>query len=87
MCPKPSTPKMPEQPKPTPPPPPPEPTAVSPTIADGGGSDPEGAGRSAAQAQSTKSSKKRGVSALRIDLNVPDSTAPGQGRGLNIPQG
>lgn len=71
MCSKPKMPKIPEATPVTPPPiaPPPEQVAEAPDVA-------EGMKRRAAQA-----AKKRGVSALRIDLNVPSGR-----NSLNIPR-
>jgi hypothetical protein len=78
-------PKPAEPAEPPAPPPPPEPTAASPTIADGGGFDPEGKGRSAAAAKAGQKAKRDGTQSLRIDLNVGGDKPAG--KGLNIPQG
>ncbi len=60
--------------------PPPEPSAQAPTV---------GGGEEGTLRHKDREAKKRGTSALRIDLNMnaPGAQTPGGGGGLNVPRG
>lgn len=58
---------------PPPAPPPPEPTPEAPVLEEGG----------RRSATASRDSRRRGVSALRISLSVPQ---PDGGQGVNVPQ-